>query len=103
VTRHDARRAVGEEDEDVGGRQEGGARDAEAGELRGAEVADDGAVGEEEERLGDQGEEGRDGEAEDLARGGRRLLGLPVARHPARIVAATPGSQRVSPRDAKRW
>ena len=40
--------------------------DAERGELGGAEVADDGGVGEQEQRLGDQGEEGRHGQAQDL-------------------------------------
>ena len=34
------------------------------------EVADDGGVGEQEERLGDQGQERRDREAQDLAVGG---------------------------------
>ena len=58
---------VGEEDEDAhGGRQQGGG-DAESGELRGAEVADDGAVDHHEERLGDEGAEGGDGERDDLA------------------------------------
>ncbi len=33
---------------------------------RGAEVADDGGVGEQEQRLGDQGQEGGNGEPEDL-------------------------------------
>ena len=47
--------------------QQGGARDAQAGELGGAEVADDGRVGEQEEGLGDEGEEGRDGQPQDVA------------------------------------
>ena len=33
------------------------------------EVADDGGVGEQEERLGDEGEERRDGQPQDLAVG----------------------------------
>ena len=50
--------AVGEEDAqpDDGLQHDGG--DAETGELRGAEVTDDGGVGEQEERLGDQRQEG---------------------------------------------
>ena len=70
----DARRAVGEEDEDAGARDEGGARDAEPGELGRAEVADDRGVGEQEERLGDEREEGRDREPEDLAAVAPRAL-----------------------------
>jgi hypothetical protein len=67
VAGDDARRAVGEEDEDAGGRDEGGARHPEAGELGRAEVADDRGVGEQEERLCDECQEGRDGETDDLA------------------------------------
>jgi hypothetical protein len=59
--------AVGEEDEDVGGGQQDGAGDAETGQRLDAEAPDDGGVGEEEQRLGDQGEEGRDGQAQHLA------------------------------------
>ena len=52
------RGGVGEEDEDAhGGRQQRGG-DAETGELRGAEVADDGAVDHDEEGLGDERAEG---------------------------------------------
>ena len=40
--------------------------DAESGQRRGAEVADDRRVGEQEQRLGDQGAERGDGEPEDL-------------------------------------
>ena len=59
--------AVGEEDAqpDRGLQHHGG--DAEAGELGGAEMADDRGVGEQEERLGDQGQERRDGQPQDLA------------------------------------
>ena len=58
--------AVGEEDAepDRGLQHDGG--DAEPGQLGGAEVADDGGVGQQEERLGDQGQERRDGQPEDL-------------------------------------
>ena len=66
LARHDRRRAVGEEDEDVGGGEQHRARDTQAGELRGAEVTDDRGVGEEEERLGDEGQEGREGQPQDL-------------------------------------
>ena len=41
--------------------------DAEPGQLRRAEVADDRGVGEQEQRLGDEGAERGDGEPEDLA------------------------------------
>ena len=58
---------VGEEDEHAhGGGQEGGG-DAETGELGGAEVADNGAVRHDEERLGDECAEGRDGQRDDLS------------------------------------
>src|SRR5690606_26936817 len=42
------------------------AGDAEAGQLGGAQVADDRRVGEQQGGLGDQGGEGRDGQQEDL-------------------------------------
>ena len=58
--------AVGEEDAEADHRLEDHRRDAEAGELGGAEVTHDGGVGEQEERLGDEGEERRDREAQDL-------------------------------------
>lgn len=58
---------VREEDEDTdGGREEGGG-DTEAGQLRGAEVSDDGAVGHHEKRLGDECAEGRNGQRDDLS------------------------------------
>ena len=60
------RGAVGEEDADRDGRREQRAGDAEPGQLRGAEVTDDGRVDEQEQRLGDEGAEGGDGEPEDL-------------------------------------
>ena len=59
--------AVGEEDAQADDGLQDDRRDAEAGELGGAEVTDDRGVGEQEERLGDEGEEGRDGQAQDLA------------------------------------
>jgi hypothetical protein len=65
-SRDAGRGAVGEEDADPDDGLQHDRGDAEAGELRGAEVADDGGVGEQEERLGDQRQEGRDGEPEDL-------------------------------------
>jgi hypothetical protein len=58
---------VGQEDEDADGGGEEGGGDAEPGELRGAEVADDGAVGHDEEGLRDQGAEGGNGQGDDLA------------------------------------
>ena len=64
----DARRgAVGEEDAQADDRLEDDGRDAETGELGGAEVAHDRGVGEQEERLGHEGEERRHGQSQDLA------------------------------------
>jgi hypothetical protein len=58
--------AVGEEDAEPhrGLQHHGG--DAEPGQLGGAEVTDHRRVGEQEQRLGDQGQEGRSGEPQDL-------------------------------------
>ena len=68
--------AVGQEDAQADERAEDRRGDAEGGQLAGAEVAHDGGVGEQEERLGDQGEEGRHGQPQDLPvvlpRGGSR-------------------------------
>ena len=61
------RGAVGEEDAETDEGLQHGARDPEAGQLPGAEVADHRGVAEEEERLGDQREEGGYGEPPDLA------------------------------------
>ncbi len=58
--------AIGEEDAQADRGLDHGTRDAEPRQLRCAEVADDGCVREQEERLGDQGQERRAGEAEDL-------------------------------------
>ena len=66
LARDDRGGAVGQEDEEVGGGEQGGAGDAEAGELGGAEVPDDRRVGEQEHRLGHQGQERGHGEAQDL-------------------------------------
>ena len=63
---HRGRGAVGQEDAQPDERLEHGRSDAEAGQLGGAEVADDGGVGEQEQRLGDQGHEGRQGQPPDL-------------------------------------
>ena len=59
--------AVGEEDEEAGDGRERGGRDAERGQLDGAEMTDDDRVGEQEERLGDEGHERGYGEPQDLA------------------------------------
>ena len=67
-----AGRAVGQEDAEPDHGLQDRRGDAETGELRGAEVADDGGVGEQEERLGDQGQERRDRQSQDLAVAGRR-------------------------------
>ncbi len=74
-------RAEREEDaQRVAGRQHrGGGRDA--GELGCAEVADDRGVGEDVERLGDQREERRDRQGEDLAVEGVAALSAPSRLH----------------------
>ena len=59
--------AVGQEDEDAGDGRERGGGDAERGQLDGAEMADDDRVGEQEDRLGDEGRERGYGEPQDLA------------------------------------
>ena len=62
--RRGRRRRIGQEDEQPGGREQRRAGNTEAGQLRGAHVSDDGRVGHEEQRLGHQGQEGRDREIE---------------------------------------
>ena len=63
---HGRRRAIRQEDEDrIAGEQHGRSR-GDASELRCAEVADDGGVGEDVERFGGEREERRDRESEDL-------------------------------------
>ncbi len=59
--------AVGEEDAQPDRGLQHRGRDAEPGELRGAEMADHRGVGEQEERLGHERQEGRDGQPHDLA------------------------------------
>ena len=58
--------AVGEEDAEEDGVEQYRRRDAEPGELLGAQVSDDRAVGEQEERFGEERAERRQGEAQDL-------------------------------------
>ena len=64
--RHRRGRAVGEEDADRHGRGQQRTGDAEPGELGSAEMTDDRRVGQQEQRLGDQGGEGGPGEPQDL-------------------------------------
>ena len=59
--------AVGEEDAQPDGGLQDHRGDPESGQRCGAEVADDGRVGEQEHRLRDQGQERGDGEPDDLA------------------------------------
>jgi len=61
------RRAVGQEDEDRVAEEQDAAGNRQSGQLIGAEVADDGGVAEDVERLGDQRAQGRDGQPQDLA------------------------------------
>ena len=93
VAGHGRGGAVGEEHAEPDRRLQHGTGDAEAGQLRGAEVADEGGVGEQEERLGDQGEERRDGQPEDLAVGSAAV--------PARVRAGCCGA-RTAPRGTSR-
>jgi hypothetical protein len=60
-------RAVDEEVEDRERAREDGAREAERGDLRAAQMADDRSVSEHVERLGCEGPERRHGEPQDLA------------------------------------
>ena len=62
-----AGRAVGQEDAEVDDGGEHRGADAERGERRGAEPADDDGVAEQEQRLGHEREERGDREAQDLA------------------------------------
>ena len=68
---HCRRRGVREEHHQPYCRMQHRGGQPDAGQLGYAEVADDCRIGEQEQRLGDQGTEGRDGEAKDLAAAGR--------------------------------
>ena len=57
---------MGEEDAEEDGVEQYRRRNAEPGELLGAQVTDDRAVGEQEERFGEERAERRQGEAQDL-------------------------------------
>lgn len=61
------RGGVGQEDEDAHRGDEEGRSDAETGQLCRAEMADDGGVDHQEERLGDERAEGRNSQRDDLA------------------------------------
>ena len=71
--------AVGEEDAQADRRLEHARGDAEPGQLRGAEVADDRGVREQEQRLGDQREERGDRERQ-IDRSISRVSGCGGAR-----------------------
>ena len=64
---HRAGGAVGEEDAQPGQHAQHVRRQPQRGKLLGAQVADDRRVGQQQQRLGDQGGEGRQGEREDPA------------------------------------
>src|SRR5690606_12256809 len=92
-SRDDGCRAVGQEDEDVGGGQQHRAGDTETGQRGGPEVADDGAVRQQEEGLGDERQEGRDGKSQDLpAVVGRHPESLGLER--ANYLCSTPGGRQ---------
>ena len=63
---HRRRGAMGEEDAEEDGVEQHRGGNAEPGELLGAQVSDDRAVGDQEERLGEQRAERREGEPQDL-------------------------------------
>jgi hypothetical protein len=67
AARDGGRGRVGEEDAQPDERDEERRGQRQARELGGAEMADDRAVHEDEQRLGDERSEGGDGEGEDLA------------------------------------
>ena len=64
---HAARGAVGQEDAEANDRLQDRGGDAEPGQFGGAEMTDDGSVGEQEHRLCDQCEKRRKRESQDLA------------------------------------
>jgi hypothetical protein len=65
-TGHPRGGAMGEKDAEKDGVQQYRRRNAEPGELLGAQVTDDRAVGEQEKRFGEERAERRQGEAKDL-------------------------------------
>ena len=65
-TRHGGGGGVGEEDEEADDGLQERAADGEAAEDLGTEVADEGGVGEQKERFGDEGTECRDGEPQNV-------------------------------------
>jgi hypothetical protein len=69
VSRHARGAAVGEEDAQPDHRAQHDRGRCQATQLGGAEVTDDRRVGEQHQRLGDEGEEGRDGDRQDLSIG----------------------------------
>ena len=89
LTGDDAGGAVGEEHEHACCRAECRSGDTKAGQRDGAEVTDDGRVGEQEHRLGDQGEERRDRQPQDLPVG--------AAAIPARVRAGCCGADLGAP------
>ena len=80
---------MGEEDAEEDGVEQYRRRNAEPGELLGAQVTDDRAVGEQEERFGEERAERRQGEAQDLpVVPAGFLAGLSVKGRPGRAGVA---------------
>ena len=98
----DAGGAVGEEHEQVGRGDERGAGHAEAGQRGQAQVPDDRRVGQQEERLGDQGEEGGHREAQDVALLADRCA-HPCSVGTAGIVSAPAVTVEIRGPSSRRW
>ena len=81
-----------------------GAGDAERSELGRAEMTDDGGVGEQEERFGDESGERRNGEPGDLAVLGRCRVAATLDRCPSGVSAGVSPPGRWNPvAKAFRW
>ena len=72
VTPRQGRRRIGQEDKKPNRRVQDGGSDAEARQLRRAQVTDHRGVDDREQRLGDERAQRRQGQREDLARRDRR-------------------------------
>jgi hypothetical protein len=96
-----SRRSVREEDAQVDGHAEDLAGQAEPAERGRAEATDDRGVGEQEQRLGDERGERRDGQPEDPAVAGRPVRAARLGRDHADLVPR-PGTRRSGGRGGNR-
>ena len=97
LTGDGGRRAVGQEDRDADQRRERLAGDAQAAERHGAEAPDDGGVGEQEERLGDERAESRQRQPQDL-----RILRVGLRQPRPALAGRTPRPRTARVRSARR-